>query len=221
MIFGRPTRTAPELDAAARARLARWNSLERPELQHSVCQGRHVVVDVEASGLDIERDWLTGIGAVAVTDGQVRYDDAFEVGIAVENTGAEGRHVLPPAAALLDFLDYLGAAPLIGFHVAFSETMLKKALQQHLGEEFRARWIDLAYAVPALYPAEGRRLRTLEQWTGHFGIREHQRHRAMSDALAIADLFLIAARKARSLGNDSWPRFRELEQVSRWVNWAR
>jgi DNA polymerase-3 subunit epsilon len=105
-----------------------------------------------------------------------------------------------PAEALLAFLEFLGKSPLVAFHVAFDETMIRRALRRHLGLSFRHAWLDLAYAMPALYPQLAYSHRMLDDWIGRFGIRIEARHHALADALATAQLLQVALARARGKG---------------------
>ena len=183
-------------------RLDAWRAL--PDAKNDV---RIVVLDVETTGLDLAHDRLISIGAVAVVDGRIALSEGFSLVLkqgevsSRENilihgiSGDEQREGLPPADALLDFLEYLGKSPLVAFHVAFDETMIRRAMKEYLGLTFRHRWLDLAYALPALWPDP--KLRTLDDWTEHFSIGNDERHNAASDALATAQLFLVAKKKQR------------------------
>ncbi len=218
-----------ELEPADARRLEAWRRLPAPERGAQLRAGRFVVVDVETTGLDLGRDRLIAIGAVAVAGGKVCLGDSFETilrqerasardNILVHGIGGERqRKGLPPEAALLDFLDYLGAAPLVAYHVAFDETMIRRAMREHLGLAFRRPWLDLAAVMPALLPAQARRCRGLDDWAGRFGIANYARHSALADALATAQLFLAAAALADAQGSTRYRQLQELEQAQRWL----
>ena len=187
----------PELSQEQKRRLAAWKNL--PEEI-----GRIVVVDVETTGLDPTRDALISIGAVAVEEGRIALGQSFSVVLRQKDasskanilvhgiTGETQRQGLPPADALLDFLEYLGKSPLVAFHVAFDETSIRRAMKEYLGLNFRHRWLDLAYVLPALMP--NLNLKTLDDWVQYFSIVIEERHNALCDALATAELLLIAGK---------------------------
>lgn len=230
--FARLFRKGPELDAPARQRLADWQALPQEASQVALDQGRFVVVDVESTGLDLNRDRLIAIGAIAVRDGRIRLDDSFEVvlrqervsskdNILIHGIGGEAqRDGLPPVEGLLAFLDYLGKSPLVAFHVTFDETMIRRALRDHLGVSFKHAWLDLAYVMPGLLPEYARRHRALDDWTGHFAIANYARHSALADALATAQLFLAAATLGRARNSLTYASLRDLEKAQRWLTWA-
>lgn len=193
----------PALAPEQATRLAAWQALPEPSMQESMEQSRYVVVDVESSGLNIARDRLISIGAVAVVNGKIHLGDSLEVvlqqkivsgkdNILVHGIGAGAqREGMPPAEALLAFLEYLGKAPLIAFHSAFDEAMIGRAMQEHLGFKFRHVWADLAYIAPGLFPRLANRHRSLDQWMGEFGIGNFARHNALADAQSTAELLLV------------------------------
>lgn len=220
----------PQLDPAQRLRLAAWQDLPRAALDLPVAQSRHVVVDVETSGLDLTRDRLISIGAVAVVGGRIALGDSFYA-VLQQRAASDRSNILlhgigkaqqlegePPPEALLAFLEYLGKDPLVAFHVTFDETMIRRAMRDHLGLSFRHPWLDLAYVMPALNPPLARRYRALDDWIGHFGIRIDARHNALADALATAQLLQLAHAQAGRKGISDYAGLRDLEKAQRWVS---
>ena len=68
---------APLLDTAQRDKLADWQRRPAVDLDTAHADGRYVVVDVETSGLDMKRDRLIAIGAVAVVEARIDPADSF------------------------------------------------------------------------------------------------------------------------------------------------
>lgn len=192
----------PQLSEQQMARLAHWTAL--PEIERTVAfeDIRLVVVDVETTGLNLANDTLISIGAVAVVNGCIALGDSFSVvlqqsevshhdNILIHGISGEAQRTgVSPSDALLAFLEYLGRSPLVAFHAAFDETMIRRAMRSYLGLSFKHSWLDLAYVLPALWPE--RRLRTLDEWAEHFSIYNENRHNAVADALATAQLLLVA-----------------------------
>jgi DNA polymerase-3 subunit epsilon len=170
-------------------------------------ESRWVVLDVEASGLDAARDRLLAIAAVAVhvDHGRARIAlaDSFEVvlrqpavdappdkanillhhiGIAAQRGGVEA------GAAIAAFTRFAAHSPLLGFHVAFDRALIERAVASHQRPLPDNRWLDLEPLAAVLLPQV--RAFALDDWLAHFGIRCTQRHHAMADALATAELLL-------------------------------
>ncbi|KXS32173.1 MAG: DNA polymerase III, epsilon subunit [Candidatus Gallionella acididurans] len=218
----------PRLSPQQSARLASWHAL--PEPGHTATSGRArlVVVDVETTGLNLMTDTLISIGAVAVVNGGIALSDSFSVVLQQRESsrkenilihgisGSAQREGMLPADALLAFLEYLGKSPLVAFHVAFDETMIKRAMRQYLGIAFKHPWLDLAYVLPALWPESKHSHRSLDDWSARFAIRNDDRHNAVADALATAELLLVAITQARQAhGTDSYDGLHRLERAFR------
>lgn len=222
-LFGR----GPNLTPAQKQRLDAWR--RRPEVDPKVPfeRSRYVVVDVETSGLNLAKDRLIAIGAIAVVGGRIALDDSLDIVLqqaepsTKENVLIHGighgaqRAGVPPAEAMLAFLEYLGKSPLVAYHVAFDRTMIGRALDGHLGIGCRQRWVDLAYLAPALYPDLANRYRALDDWTRHFAIGNYARHSALADALATAELLLALRPRLKERRAESFRGMELLEQERR------
>jgi DNA polymerase III subunit epsilon len=216
-----------ELTQHQAQRLAAWQGLPPPRPNQLIRESRCVVVDVESSGLNISRDHLIAIGAVAVVNGRVQLDDSLEIVLqqaqvsAKDNIlihgigGTAQREGVAPADALLTFLEYLGKDPLIAFHVAFDESMISRALKTFLGLNFRHEWADLAYIAPALYPQLARSHRSLDDWMRLFQIGNYARHNALADALSTAELLLALRQKLEARNAASLRGLKALERERR------
>lgn len=194
---------------------------------------RWVVLDVESSGLDPANDRLLAIAAIALRrdGGTPRIDlgDSFEVllrheGVAVDKAnilvhgigvGAQ-RQGLEPAQALAAFEQWLGGAPLIGFHAAFDEALIQRAMRAALGRRLANQWLDLADLAPVVRPdVPGR---SLDEWMLALGVSCALRHQAAADTLATAELLLklwpsvMAQREG-----DDWRALTRLAAQRRWL----
>ena len=178
---------------------------------------RWVVVDVESSGLDPQRDRLLAIAALGV---QLRAGrpvitpaDSFEVllrqpvldgepdraNILVHGIGVgRQRQGIDPAEALRNFTAFVAGAPLIAFHAGFDRVLIHRALHDTLKQRLPGAWLDLADLAPALLP--GLPLRSLDDWLAHFGIVVAQRHLAAADTWATAELLQRLWPLARAQG---------------------
>lgn len=213
-------------------RLRAWQMCDATDLNVPFSAARLVVVDVETTGLDLNRDHLIAIGACALEGGKVTLADSFEVvlrqtqasskdNILIHGISGEvQREGVAPVEALLAFLDFLGNSPLVAFHVTFDQTMIRRAMRTHLGLDFKHPWLDLAYVMPGLMPEYARRYRALDDWSAHFQIGNFARHSALADALATAQLFQCALPLAESKRCGTYRSLQDLEKAQRWVSWA-
>ena len=227
-LFGGMTPAVP-LTPAQQAAFADWQQRPAEDLSQSHFRTRYVVVDVEASGLNMVKDRLISIGAVAVREGVIDANDAVEVVLRQDEVsshenilihgigGSAQREGVEPAAALLAFLDYVGRAPLVAYHAEFDKAMIGRAIARHLGREVDLPWIDLAWVMPELFREIIDGQAVLDEWLQRFDIENILRHNAVSDAYATAKLLLIAQARAVTLGKDSASIFMDVERARRWV----
>lgn len=223
-------RFGPALSEQQRHCLAKWKSLPAPDAGGKFRESRYVVVDVETSGLNLWRDRLISIGAVAVVNGKIDLGDSFYV-VLQQETASNKENILlhgisgsvqaqgvPAPDALLAFLDFLRKDPLIAFHVTFDQTMIVRAMRSFLGFTLKHAWSDMAYVMPALNPDLAARFRSLDDWIAHFEIHNDARHNALADALVTAQLFQIAILQAQKKNITNFSGLCDLEQAQRWVN---
>lgn len=166
---------------------------------------RWVVVDVETSGLDADRARLLAIAAVALNlDGprpSLCAGDSFEIVIGQDEAPVDKANILlhgigigaqrqgvEPALALERFEAWLGRAPLIAFHAAFDETLIRRAMARFRGRQLSNPWLDLAQLAPLALPQV--KARSLDDWLASQGLACAVRHQAAADAWATAELLL-------------------------------
>jgi len=190
---------------------------------------RYVVVDVETSGLDMKKDRLISIGAVALTDGKMDFSDAFQVvvrqdristheNILIHGIGGSAQSEgVDPAEALLLFLQYIGKAPLVAYHAFFDQSMIDKALVEYLGVKLEQSWIDLAWVLPDFFQFRTDGRVPLDDWLQLFEIENILRHNAVSDAYATAKLMQVAIAAGNKKGADSPSSFLKIEKARRWM----
>ena len=217
----------PKLTDQQNERLARWRALPATDIQQSMDASRYVVVDVETSGLNVNKDRLIAIGAIAICNGKIALADSLEI-VLQQNRVSDKQNILihgiggtaqaegvPPVDALLTFLEYVGSDPLIAFHVAFDQTMIGRAMREYLGFKLKHVWADLAYVAPALYPELARRNRSLDNWMEYFDITNYARHSALADAVATAELLLALGPKLHTREATCFQGLRDMERERR------
>lgn len=219
----------PQLTAQQQQRLQAWRALPAADLKTPWRESRYVVLDVETSGLNLNKDRLIAIGAVAVVQGKIALRENFDVVLQQDIASSKANILIhgisgsvqingqAPADALLDFLEFLGNSPLVAFHVTFDQTMLCRAIRQFLGYQLKHEWLDLAYVAPGLHP--GKRFHSLDDWQGFFNIRNSARHNALADAVSTAQLLMILANVAAQQQIEHYAGLQSVEKNQRWVSW--
>ncbi|AJZ93994.1 3'-5' exonuclease [Pseudomonas simiae] len=215
----------PGLDSAQQQRLAQLRS-PTPLGNTTLRNQRWVVVDLETSGLNLNRDQVLSIGAVVIEDGAVDFSQLFERTLQRAETKLSPSvliHGLGPSAiaagsdpvdALLDFMDFVGDSPLLAFHAPFDQHMLCRALKDSLGYRLTHPFLDVADIAPLLCPEAHIREAGLDDWINHFNLQVGERHHASADALATAELMLILFSRARQQHIDTPQALQE--RLSQW-----
>ncbi|WP_191831327.1 PolC-type DNA polymerase III [Pseudomonas fluorescens] len=183
--------------------------------EDSLRSQRWVVLDLETSGLNTQRDQVLSIGAVVIEDGAIDFSQQFERTLYQRDhklTSSVLIHGLGPSAiaagcdpaeALLDLMTFIGNSPVLAFHAPFDQRMLSRALKDHLGYRLQHPFFDVAELAPLLNPQITLREAGLDDWTACFGLEAIERHNASADAMVTAELALILFSQARRQHLDS------------------
>ncbi len=192
--------------------------------RHRLDEARWVVFDVETTGLDVRRDVVIAIGAVAVHGGGLMLADAFTehllqtqksapaAALAHRLTGAQLAQADPPDQVLARFVDYLAGAPHLAYHAHFDDSVLRRALKT---ARLSTRWahsIDVAKWLLWLHPQLGPKPPTLDRALAFARIRQAgaRRHQALTDAQLTAQLALWLLPETLRRGIDSIERLRKV-----------
>lgn len=194
---------------------------------------RWVMLDVESSGLDPKRDRLLAIAAIALKhDGgapRLALGDSFEVVIRQADAAVDKANILvhgigvgaqrggtEPAQALAAFERWVGGSPLLGFHVAFDEALIQRAMRAVLGHVLPNPWIDIADVARVVRPDVAGR--SLDEWMEVLGVRCAVRHQAAADTLATAEVLLKLWPQVRAQRQgDDWQALSRLAAQRRWL----
>lgn len=228
--LGRLFRRAPSLNPEQQEMLAGCRARQVIAETAPLDGLRWVVVDVETSGLDPFADRLISIGAVEIVAGRIPLASGFEVLFRQPEASAHGNILVhgiggtaqcsgvEPATAMLRFLDYVGPAPLVGFHADFDRIMIERTARAVIGWVPGNVWLDLAKLAPALLGRNDGELPCgLDEWTARLGIVNESRHNALADALATAQLLQAVFARARQAGATTLRDLIKLEKDMRWL----
>lgn len=231
-LFGGEIQHEVVLTPAQQQAIAAWKAVPAPDSGSSHYLTRYVVADVETSGLNMKSDKLISIGAVAVVNGLIDFNDVFEVVLRQDEVSTDANILIHgiggsaqsdgvnPADALIAFLGYLGKSPLVAYHALFDQTMVEGAMKEYLGIKFAQQWIDLAWVMPDLFRDRIAEQVDLDVWLRLFGIENIQRHNALSDAYATANLLQVAIARGMLQRAQTPSSFNEVEKSRRWMRRA-
>jgi DNA polymerase-3 subunit epsilon len=203
LVAGRGERRQPP-DQDAAAAVAAWKALAPADPERALFDARLVVVNTEASGLDLERDRLLAVGAVAVDGGLISAQQAYYAPLEPQ-----------PAQTLATLLAFVGNSPVVAFNTLFHRTLLARNFGAALDLEPELIWLDLHYLLPALFPERSRDPLRLAAWMRSFGIETFQRHHGLGDGWAVAQLFQAAQARALGRGAANARALGEIEQAYR------
>lgn len=107
--------------------------------------GEYVVFDTETTGLNPKKDDILSIGAVKIKDNKILTSKTFEVFIKhsgeISSKSIEIHKIRPVDlenakdlnVAIIEFLEFIGSRPLIGYYLEFDVAMINKYIKPMLG----------------------------------------------------------------------------------------
>lgn len=203
------SRANPELDLALRTRLEHYASRPERDLGLSHFETRYVVVNTEASGLDLDKDPLLAVAAIAIEGGAIHPAKALYAPLGEK-----------PGEALADLLEFIDRCPVVLFNGAFNQTHLERAFEHHLGVDFDFACGDLFWLLQTLFPEFEPPPTRLGDWMAALGVETFQRHHALGDAYAIAQLLLATIGRSLAQGIATPRALFETERSRRWLHQA-
>lgn len=161
------------------------------------------VCDIETTGIEPHRDKIIEVGLVKIIQGEIKetFSTLVKPGtplpVRIKRLTGLQDHMFNDSPHLSDVyrkvINFIGDFPLLGHNVSFDAAFL----EHHLGIRFSGLFDTLELAK-IVYPyAPGHRLADLCEY---LGIEYTNRHRALSDALATAQLALNLLDKIKSFG---------------------
>lgn len=152
----------------------------------------YVAVDLETTGLDVDKDQIIQIAAVKVEDGRisdkyiafVQPETSIPAGI-TEITGITNELVakegISLVSALTGFLEFIAGFPMVSHNSAFDESFLKAATSRCGLSPFANQCIDtLALSKRAVRGIRNYKLTTL---AAHFSLPFEEPHRGENDCM--------------------------------------
>lgn len=166
-----------------------------------------VVLDTETTGLDTAKDRIIEIGAIRLSGGRIKYPETFsqlvDPGLpipakATEIHGITDADVADGARigdALPAFAEWAGPAVVIGYAIGFDLAVMKAECARR-GLAWRSpRSLDVRHLVQLVAPNLPEQ--SLDMAAAWLGIEIGDRHRALADAVATAQVFAGLVPKLR------------------------
>ncbi|MFM7468304.1 MAG: PolC-type DNA polymerase III [Vampirovibrionales bacterium] len=158
----------------------------------------YVILDLETTGLDYRTEGIIEIGAVKAKGHTII--DTFHTLInpeqPIRHSSQKIHHIsqemvaeAPTMAEVLPtLLQFIGQAPIVAHNVLFDYSFLNQACKVHLkGKRFTNHRVDTQEMFRVCFQDE--HSHGLSAMLARFGLESHVAHRALDDALALAQVF--------------------------------
>lgn len=171
-----------------------------------------VVIDLEATGLDVNIDRILSFGLVPVLNFEISPGHSFECFVRQtyfdrETVPIHGilpsdlREGLPEKEFLETIIPQLAGKVIVGHHIGFDLAMINQALRRHFNVELINPFIDTALLYKNAYPSKfiynkyQNPVPSLDEIAAEFDIDIRDRHSALGDAMTTAFIFMKLWRK--------------------------
>lgn len=168
----------------------------------------YIVFDLETTGFSSRTKTIIEIGAVKIRNGEIvdEFNELInpEVSIPAEitkltkitNQMVDGKDTI--SIILPKFIDFIGSSVLVAHNASFDIGFLNAFKKKILGQELNNTYIDTVNLSRSLYPdLKNHKLNTI---TDFLKISLNNHHRAVDDARATAEMFLIELRNLKEQG---------------------
>jgi DNA polymerase-3 subunit epsilon len=208
------------------------NWLKRPVCR-TVDEDRWVVLDMETTGLDPQRDEVLFVSALAMHRSGGRWSvvaqDSLDLLIRPRAVVTSAENVLvhglglgvqsrgtSPAQALLMLRQWVADSPVLAFHADFDRSFLSQACKRERLEPMPWHWLDIADVLPIVFPKI--QAQTLDQWMAVLNVPCSRRHHAAADAWATAQLWLLMVQSVPGQQQMQWRQWRQFVKQGRWLS---
>ena len=197
LVFGHDA--AEQLQEDIRAVVQAWKSQEASGLESSHFLTRYVIVDIATDGPSPDNNRVTGIAATVMQHGVISPEQSIFIDLKAST--ADDLAVNHQLAA---FLRFIGKSPLVAYHVVFVNAFLQQLMKKQLGLAFHARWVDLAWLLPAMFGEKSHKPMPLDDWLLSFGLDVGQGRRSPSENnMVLGRLMQMLVVRAHAKGVDA------------------
>ncbi|MFC4323783.1 exonuclease domain-containing protein [Litchfieldia salsa] len=169
------------------------------------------VFDLETTGFDPNKgDRILSIGAIKVEGNKVCEEETFyslvqsaeevseEIADLTGITKNELKEAPPIEVVLKEFYQFIKSDTLIAHHANHERKFMDHVTWSILRKNFQHRIIDTSFLTKIVEPEKN--LVSLDECCFHFGIENKQRHHALHDAIATAQLWSNNVSAIQTLG---------------------
>ncbi len=158
-----------------------------------------VIMDTETTGLDTAKDRIVQIGAIKMVLGKVLEDDPFDQlvapGIPIPAMSSAIHHIMDEEVRTApsfgpsfdDYQNWAGAGLLVGYSIGFDIAVIKAEFARMERDWTPPRSLDVRHLVQIISPSlPDISLETVAAW---LGLEIKNRHNALGDAIATAQIY--------------------------------
>lgn len=199
-----------------------WQDYEREtielDLKERVEQVKFSVLDVESTGLDVERDRILSFAMIPVVQEEMIPSGSFECLVQQEYFDEETvpihelrrediKEGIPEKEFLETIVPLLKGTVIVGHHIGFDIAIINQALKRNFTNlQLCNPVIDTGYLYQKLYASRflyskyQKKVPTLDKLAADFGLEFHDRHSAMGDTIMTGLVFLKFVRRLKGNG---------------------
>lgn len=161
---------------------------------------RFVILSIETTGLNPEKDVILSLGSVAVVNDNIIISDSFDVallqykflhdnGLSNEFLIESKQEKLAEPQAIQALIEYIGNAVLVGHRIDFDVDMINEALEKMHCGKLKNEALDIEIMYKKWKDSNDKPF-SLDELCSEFKIPKSDRHTSPEDAYSIALLFL-------------------------------
>lgn len=183
------------------------NYLTLFESENTARQKRYVVFDMEATGLDGKDDTILSIGAIALHDNAIAIGDFFSVSLNDKNARAKSvalggaldsdSESVVEAEAMIQFLNFVKDAVLVGHNVNLDIEMINQALKRLELGRLKNELMDTNVLFQRWKGVSEESPFTVDEICDVLKIEKPDRHTAWGNAYTTALIFLKLKQKLK------------------------
>lgn len=198
-------------------RLGRWLSERAPFLSGnrrppspSLAETRLIVLDVDVTGINLRRDYATGVAILEIKAGTFSLGDLTHCSIA------------PPddadwAGRFRAMVDFIGDSPVLTYNARFVKHMIKHAARRHALPLPLGLWIDIGAALYGTVGKESNEIEAMARWQERMKIAASHEHSAVADVFALAQMVQTLIAYCEDLGISTLDDLRRAQNARVWL----
>jgi DNA polymerase III subunit epsilon len=186
---------------------------EKSDLRIPISEGKFVVLDVEASGLDPKLDKILSIGAVKIVNNQIEINNSFEVYLtqSIFNPDVVPIHGIlqngniekvTEQDAMRKLVKYMDNHIIVGHSINFDISIINETLKLYVKDKLLNKSLDTASLYKRWKGGDYKSSdsTSLDVLSDEFNIPKSDRHNAAGDALITAILFMKLVSRLKGRG---------------------